>query len=170
MAIRRILLVYGIIFTASGIPLIYLGDEIGNLNDYTYRKDPIKSSDSRWVHRLKTDGMKLERRKQKGTIENRVFEGLANLIRIRKENVLLSSGFLEVLDIENDQVLGLMRADGTKKILVLANFTEEEQIIPKRILRIYISSNCVHNLTINDRYILKEVNLEPLEIDILETS
>lgn len=117
LAVRRILLVYGIIFTLSGIPLIYLGDEIGNLNDYTYRKDPIKASDSRWVHRLKTDWVKVERRDQKATIEKQIFRGFANLIRIRKENDLLSSGYLEVLDIENDHVLGFMRLSETKKFL-----------------------------------------------------
>jgi magnesium chelatase family protein len=35
LAIRRILLIHGIILTVGGIPLIYLGDEIGTLNDYT---------------------------------------------------------------------------------------------------------------------------------------
>ena len=35
LAIRRILLIHGVILTVGGIPLIYLGDEIGTLNDYT---------------------------------------------------------------------------------------------------------------------------------------
>jgi len=42
LAIRRILLIHGIILTVGGIPLIYLGDEIGMLNDYSYRFDPGK--------------------------------------------------------------------------------------------------------------------------------
>ena len=33
LAVRRILLIHGIILTAGEIPLIYLGDEIGTLND-----------------------------------------------------------------------------------------------------------------------------------------
>jgi amylosucrase len=170
LAVRRILLVYGIIFSLSGIPLIYLGDEIGNLNDYTYRKDPIKSCDSRWVHRVKSDWAKVERRNQKGTIEKQIFQGLTNLIRIRKENDLLSSGNFKVLDFENDHVLGFIRFSGTKKILVLANFTEEEQMIPEKILRIYVSSDSLHNLSNGDRYHLKDVHLEPFEIAILETN
>jgi glycosidase len=55
LAIRRILLIHGVILTVGGIPLIYLGDEIGTLNDYTYRDDPAHASDSRWVHRPRAD-------------------------------------------------------------------------------------------------------------------
>src|SRR5829696_2558478 len=47
LAIRRILLIHGVILTAGGIPLIYLGDEIGTLNNYTYRDDPAHERDSR---------------------------------------------------------------------------------------------------------------------------
>jgi amylosucrase len=56
LAIRRILLIHGIIITVGGIPLIYLGDEIGTLNDYTYRDDPAHERDSRWVHRPRQIG------------------------------------------------------------------------------------------------------------------
>ncbi|MEJ5226200.1 MAG: alpha-amylase family protein, partial [Anaerolineales bacterium] len=55
LAIRRILLIHGIILTVGGIPLLYLGDEIGTLNDYAYRDDPHKATDSRWVHRPRAD-------------------------------------------------------------------------------------------------------------------
>ena len=42
LAIRRILLLHGIILTIGGIPLIYAGDEIGMLNDYSYQNDPTR--------------------------------------------------------------------------------------------------------------------------------
>ena len=63
LAIRRISLIHGIILTTGGIPLIYLNDEIGVLNDYDYRDDPAKAHDSRWVHRPTTDWEMMERRK-----------------------------------------------------------------------------------------------------------
>ncbi len=55
LAIRRILLIHGVILTVGGIPLIYLGDEIGTLNDYGYLDNPAHQNDSRWVHRPKAD-------------------------------------------------------------------------------------------------------------------
>ena len=51
LAIQRILLIHNVILTIGGIPLIYLGDEVGTLNDYGYRDDLAKADDSRWVHR-----------------------------------------------------------------------------------------------------------------------
>ena len=53
MAIRRIMLLYGITLSIGGIPLIYLGEEWGMLNDYDFVKDPAKSGDTRWIHRPK---------------------------------------------------------------------------------------------------------------------
>ena len=55
LAIRRILLIHTVILSIGGIPLIYLGDEVGALNEYAYRNDPAKAHDSRWVHRPATD-------------------------------------------------------------------------------------------------------------------
>jgi amylosucrase len=38
--VERVLLLYAIALSAGGIPLIYLGDEVGQLNDYSYLDDP----------------------------------------------------------------------------------------------------------------------------------
>ncbi len=51
LAIRRIILIHGVIMTIGGIPLIYLGDEIAMLNDYDYENEPEKAGDTRWLHR-----------------------------------------------------------------------------------------------------------------------
>jgi len=48
-----------VILLAGGIPLIYLGDEIGMLNEYSYRDDPAHQQDSRWVHRPKANWERL---------------------------------------------------------------------------------------------------------------
>ena len=62
LAIRRILLIHGIILTIGGVPLLYLGDEIGMLNGYGYYDDPAKAGDSRWVHRPFMDWSKAAQR------------------------------------------------------------------------------------------------------------
>ena len=51
LAIGRILLIHSVVLSMGGIPLIYLGDELGALNDYDYARDPHKAGDTRWVHR-----------------------------------------------------------------------------------------------------------------------
>jgi amylosucrase len=43
------------VFGFGGIPLLYMGDEIGMFNDPSYRDDPAKAADNRWIHRPKMD-------------------------------------------------------------------------------------------------------------------
>ncbi|MBI5950874.1 MAG: amylosucrase [Chloroflexi bacterium] len=137
LAIRRILLIHGIILTAGGIPLLYLGDEVGTLNDYTYRDDPAHERDSRWVHRPKTDWQKYEKRSDAKCIEGRVFQGLKKLIALRKQHKVFGGGELEVIPTENEHVLGFMRIHAGKRAVVFANFSESPQTIPARILEQY---------------------------------
>lgn len=134
LAIQRILLIHSIILSMGGIPLIYLGDEIGILNDYKYRSDPVKRSDSRWVHRPFANWKKYEMRNDLKTCEGKLYNGLQKLIRIRKENPIFASGNdngTEILDMANDHVFGYMRHKDGRKLVVLANFTEREQAIPE---------------------------------------
>jgi len=129
LAIRRILLIHGTILTAGGIPLIYLGDEIGTLNDYTYRDDPAHERDSRWVHRPRTDRGKYTKRNDPTSIEGRVYQSLQKLIALRKECDAFSGGELEIIPTKNEHVLGFMRTHAGKRAIVFANFSESQQTI-----------------------------------------
>jgi glycosidase len=137
LAIRRILLIHGIILTTGGIPLIYLGDEVGTLNDYTYRDDPAHEKDSRWVHRPKTDWEKYAKRSDGKTIEGRVFQGLKKIIGLRKQHKVFAGGELEIIPTENEHVLGFMRIHAGKRAIIFANFSEAPQTISARVLEQY---------------------------------
>ena len=50
-AIRYDITLHAFMLSQSGIPVIYSGDEIGMLNDYSYKNDPDKAADSRYLHR-----------------------------------------------------------------------------------------------------------------------
>ena len=50
-AIRLDVMLHAYMFMQSGIPVLYSGDEIGQVNDYSYEKDPNKAADSRYIHR-----------------------------------------------------------------------------------------------------------------------
>jgi amylosucrase len=146
LAVRRILLIHGVILTVGGIPLLYLGDEIGTLNDYTYRDDPAHERDSRWVHRPRADWKKYAKRKDVNTIEGRVFQGLKMLIKLRTQHKAFAGGELEVIPTENEHVLGFMRTHAGKRVIIFANFSEESQIIPARTLEQYsvYGKKCLH--------------------------
>ncbi len=129
LAIRRILLIHGILLTIGGIPLIYLGDEVGTLNDYTYRADPAKADDSRWVHRPRADWGALARRVDPATVEGRVYQGLRRLIELRQRHAVFSGGEMLVLDTASDHVFGYVRSRsaGDQRVIMLANFSELPQ-------------------------------------------
>lgn len=136
LAIRRIHLLHGVIMTIGGIPLIYLGDEIGTLNDYSYEQDIDKVGDSRWLHRARFDWEKADRRNQPETIEQRVYDGILRLIRMRQQTRAFDRSETEFVGTGNPHVLAYFRNSTDSSVLVLANFTEHQQPLEGRQLRL----------------------------------
>jgi len=135
LAIRRIHLLYGVIITMSGIPLIYLGDEIAMLNDYSYDEDPEKVGDTRWMHRPAFDWSRAEQRGDLNTVPGRVYQGLLRLIQLRTQNLAFSRSQCEVVETGNKHVFGYVRNNEQDMVFVLANFSENEQRLEARRLR-----------------------------------
>lgn len=161
LAIRRILLIHAVILTVGGVPLIYLGDEIGVLNDYTYRQDPARSADSRWAHRPRTDWEKVEYRRDASNIEGQIFQGLLRLIHLRQQAPAFSGGQLQVMNTGNPQVLGYVRSYQHDSVLVFANFTEREQTISANQLRLYGLSYHFMDLLTAQTFPLQDLTLPP---------
>jgi amylosucrase/maltose alpha-D-glucosyltransferase/alpha-amylase len=136
LAIQRILLIHGIILTIGGIPLIYLGDEIGMLNDYAYESDVEKIGDTRWLHRAAFDWTRAEARREPGTIPGRIYQDLLRLIQIRQQNPALDRAETEIVESGNPHVFAYFRTNGDYSVLVLANFSEMPQPIEGRRLRL----------------------------------
>lgn len=135
-AIRRILLLYSVILSIGGIPLIYLGDEIGQLNDYRYRDDPARADDSRWAHRPRTDWAKAARRADPQTVEGRIYWGLRRLIELRQKHAALAGGAMSVLDTGNERVFGYARSAHGQRLIILANFSDQAQTVSADRLRL----------------------------------
>jgi glycosidase len=138
LAIRRIVLIYGIALTIGGIPLLYLGDEVGTLNDYSYRADPARAEDSRWVHRPATDWDRVDRRTDAATVEGQIFQRLSHLIALRQAHPVFGgpAGDTEIISTGNWHVFSYVRRRAGQRVLALANFSEEEQRIPANELRL----------------------------------
>lgn len=54
-ATQRLLLLHAVILGFGGVPLLYMGDELATLNDYSYETTPEHAADNRWVHRPRMD-------------------------------------------------------------------------------------------------------------------
>jgi amylosucrase len=139
LAIRRILLIHGIILLVGGIPLLYLGDEIATLNDYTFLDHTDHAHDSRWVHRPAANWDGYARRSDPATIEGRVYGGLQALVQLRKSFPAFSAGELEIIPTENDHVLGFVRKFDGHRAVIFANFSDSKQLVPARVLE---QNNC----------------------------
>jgi amylosucrase len=167
LAIARILLLHGLILFIGGIPLIYLGDELGNLNDYSYRNNPAKSHDSRWVHRPRTDWSRVEHRLDPQTLEGRIFDGLQHLIAVRKKNDVFSDGEIQIIDC-GQHVLGIMHVHQAKRVLILANFCEKDQVIQANLLRIYGLGYKFRDLVSKKVVHLRDLTLKPYQLMVLQ--
>jgi glycosidase len=163
LAIRRILLIHAVIMTVGGIPLIYLGDEVGMMNDYLYSQDSTKSGDSRWVHRPLADWVRIERRGDPERIEGRIFMGLRQLIKLRKEHPALAGNDLHVIDTANPHVLGYIRPADDERLMIFANFSERTQVVSGNQLRLYGIGYEFYDLINNKRIAAEELSLQPYD-------
>ena len=124
-SVKRILLLNAMIISYTGIPLFYSGDEIGQLNDWSYKNDRKIAGDSRWLHRGKMDWDAAEKRNDPGTVQGQIFSGIKKMLQIRKSSPYFRSDVRsEPVDLGNQAVFGFHKEN---KMMVLANFSEREQ-------------------------------------------
>lgn len=132
-AIKTIILLHSVILSFGGIPLLYYGDSTGTLNDDSYLNDIHKRNDNRWTHRPQLDWDKIERRKQTGTVEYRIFNALKKLIAIRKEiPAFADKNNRELITTNNPHLLVYARfnyAFASTRVLVVCNFSDVEQVL-----------------------------------------
>lgn len=126
-AIERILLAYSLAMSTGGVPLIYLGDEVGQLNDYSYLNDPSKMDDSRWVHRPAYPEQRYAERHSPNTQAGQLHAGFLRLIKLRKSTKELAGGRAVGFYTGNSAVLGYQRPAAATTVLCLANFSDEWQ-------------------------------------------
>jgi len=138
MAVRRILLLHSVILIIGGIPLIYLGDQAGTLNDYAFANNPAKAGDSRWVHRPATDWQQRAHIQQNhDTPAGWIFAELTRLIRLRTEQPAIWDGAMEVVETGSPQLFGFVRQHAGQRLLVVANFSEHPREMDGNRLRVY---------------------------------
>jgi amylosucrase/maltose alpha-D-glucosyltransferase/alpha-amylase len=167
-AVRRILMLHGLIFTLGGIPLIYLGDEIATLNDYNSKEELEKVGDSRWIHRPYFDWHRAENRSDPQTIEGRVSSGLLRLIQIRKQTQAFMGTETEILASGNNSVFSFFRLYEDQTVLVLANFSEKPQSINASRLRQRGMKKIVSDLLAGKTIIATQtLDLEPYQLMVL---
>ena len=125
-AIRCDQMLHGFIFTLSGIPMLYSGDEIGQLNDSRYRDDPRLAADSRYVHRGPFCWEAAARRREQGTAQQALFDWIGRLENIRRENPVFAAGArICPRGTQDSSVLCLVRERGDRRLIAWFHFSPE---------------------------------------------
>lgn len=132
---NRMLLLFSLALTSGGLPLIYLGDEVGTLNDESYLDNPVEAGDSRWIHRPYRNAAAYDQRHDPGTPAGKVYTGLRKMLTIRANTPAFAGGHLIGYRAGNPSVLGYTRSNGRQTILVLANYSEYEQHCPAQVFQ-----------------------------------
>ncbi len=127
-AVELDIMLHAYMLSQSGIPMLYSGDEIGQLNDYSYKEDPDKAPDSRYVHRGKFPWDLAKKRTGKQSVQGQIFNSLNRLEQIRKkEHVFDADAKVYTYDVHNDAILCITRQMADERFFGIYNFADQPQ-------------------------------------------
>ena len=127
-AVNRVIMLHAYLLVQSGIPVLYSGDEIGQLNDYSYHEDPMKCTDSRYLHRGKFRWDLQKKIQEEGTSQYQIFHALQKMEIFRAEHkVFDGKADVELLETYDNAILGVKRSLEDEKLIALFNFAEEDK-------------------------------------------
>ena len=123
-AVRRDLLLHNVMAFLQGFPMLNSGDEIAQLNGWDYKSDPNRADDSRNLHRSAFNWENAKQRTRKGTLQNRLWQGMEELRKMRADACFAPDAWVTTWDTHNPGVLALVRKRGEETLVGLFNFTE----------------------------------------------
>lgn len=126
-AIRKIIMLHAMMMFQSGIPVLYSGDEIGQINDWSYRDDPNKVQDSRYLHRGKMPWAQVPEIENPSSSQAKIFHGLSKLEQLRKAHPAFSAqADFWTFDTDSDHVLGIARCHRGELLIACFNFGDSD--------------------------------------------
>lgn len=168
----RVVLAHAIAMSTGGIPLLYLGDEVAQLNDYAYTGDPDAAGDSRWVHRPHRPRASYDVRADASTPAGRVYARLRRLIQTRQATPEFAGNALVPFHPQHPTVLAFQRPGAqphSERILVLANVGDEPAFVEPLTLSGY--ERDAHDIVHDGRYDFDDgVSLAPHAVVWLRVS
>ncbi len=118
LSVERIVLAHAVILGFGGLPVIWMGDEIGLLNDPDWAEDPAHASDNRWAHR--------PRMPWPATDEHGISARLRHLAGVRRGLPHLHAAApTRVLEPLDSGVFTVLRDHPRGRLLMLANVTPD---------------------------------------------
>jgi len=157
LAERRLLLAHTMIYGFGGIPLLWMGDEIGALNDHDYAANPDHAEDNRWMHRPRMDWDFVARvhSSDKGDAQvqaaRRVFQGLQRLAKVRASLPSLHASIHTTISVPEDPAVVLFVRSGPDGVLVeVFNTADTERRLSLAALHSFIGTTCTDALGVDE--------------------
>lgn len=120
---RRLHLLHGVALTLGGLPLLYMGDELGMTNDDSADSRAAQKIDGRWLQRPPLDLTRLQQRHDPNTEAGRLYQRLRNMIQLRGHLASLAADApLTLLPSAQPALLAYQRGGD---FVMLANFSSE---------------------------------------------
>lgn len=121
----RLKLLYGLCFALDGTPVIYMGDEIGLENDESFRTDPERATEGRWLQRPAMDWELADGAALGLGPSARLHSAFVRYARIRARHPAFADTNSARVDAEQPEaVLSLRRGRGGEAVQVLANLSD----------------------------------------------
>ena len=134
-AIHRILMGHALIASFGGIPLLYMGDELGLVNDHRYESDQSLAHDGRWMHRPMMDWALAKRRHDLTTVEGLLFTGIRGIMQRRCATPHIhAQNPTEIIDLGVDGVFAFARRSPIGSLVCAYNFADGWREIDARAL------------------------------------
>ncbi|EKE04048.1 MAG: hypothetical protein ACD_20C00109G0003 [uncultured bacterium] len=176
---QKIGLAYSVLLSLPGIPIIYYGDEIGAQNNWEYAKEFAKQReetqkakgdnlevksyfDSRDINRGPIEKAKFySALKNNGSFSNQIYSSLRNLIKVRKENAVMTKGTLTQAKSNKDEIFSFLRENNTDQVLVIHNLSDKSVKaaveLPRDVVN-KISKNRLNDLLTNKQIKVKQTS------------
>lgn len=127
-AVREDIMLHAYMLTQSGIPMLYSGDELGQVNDYSYKNDPEKCTDSRYIHRGKLPWELAEDKEDVTTVQGNIFQTLDRLEKIRRQEMTFDKDAdVYTYDVHDDSILCVLREYKGRRFFGIFNFSNQEK-------------------------------------------
>jgi amylosucrase len=132
-AVQRMLLGYALICSFGGLPLLYMGDEIGLLNDYDFVNFQEHAHDNRWMHRTMMDWARAN--KPVGP-HKALLDGVKHIISRRKAiGAIAASNPTQIIASGNDAVFMFARHGEDGVLTCVFNFSDVWQNVSADLIR-----------------------------------
>ena len=157
-AVREDIMLHAYMLTQSGIPMLYSGDELGQVNDYSYKNDPEKCADSRYIHRGKLPWELAEDKEDVTTVQGNIFQTLDRLEKIRRQEITFDKDAdVYTYDVHDDSILCVLREHKRRRFFGIFNFSNQEKTAWMQEKGMY------RNLLTGEKTELKDIRLSGYE-------